>query len=177
MNLTESNPATLQSIDDLCSALSEEDKSIYEEIIHSIQMPSLAFEKYCSWSHETYTRNCIVNTEKFELILLCWEAGQITSIHDHGGEECWVKVIDGELRETIYKANPVGALRKFHCSTIKSGDLSFMDDSLGYHSLENLSDKRTMSLHLYAKPIRVCNYFDTDLGKLVPKSLNYDTVI
>jgi cysteine dioxygenase len=47
---------------------------------------------------------------------------------------------------------------------------------MGFHSLENLSKKRSMSLHLYAKPIRNCNTFDENLQKFVCKDLTYDTV-
>ena len=66
-----------------------------------------AFEIFCSWSESTYTRNCIFENERFELILICWQSSQKTPIHDHGGEECWVKFIDGEFKETIYKSNEV----------------------------------------------------------------------
>ena len=51
-----------------------------------------------------------------------------------------------------------------------------MIDFMGCHSLENMSNKRSMSLHLYAKPIRNCNLFDEKTGKFVNKDLVYDTV-
>ena len=90
MNSIEQIPIT---INELITSLIEEERTEYDEIIRSIKIPSNSFNDFCSWSSETYTRNCIVQNEKFELILLCWEQGQSTPIHDHGGEECWVKVI------------------------------------------------------------------------------------
>ena len=89
--------------------------------------------------------NCIVNTEKFELILLCWEQGQITPIHDHGGEECWVKVINGEFRETIYKVNKLGELNVIKTIISQVNEVTYMKDFMGFHSLENVSKKRSMS--------------------------------
>lgn len=175
MNSNQNTSITLQSLDDLISALSEGERTTFNDIIRSMQIPSSAFKEYCSWSEDLYTRNCIVNTEKFELILLCWEPRQITPIHDHGGEECWVKVIQGEFRETIYKVDAVGKLDPIDSVTSSAGGVSYMIDFMGYHSLENRSNTRSMTLHLYAKPIRTCNSFDKALGKFVHKSMSYNT--
>ena len=51
-----------------------------------------------------------------------------------------------------------------------------MKDFMGFHSLENLSDKKSMSLHLYAKPIRACRIFDEESNTFVHKELEYDTI-
>lgn len=134
------------------------------------------FEPFCSWSGQSYTRNCIVENEKFELILICWEKGQITPIHDHGGEECWVKVIQGELKETIYNLDEAGELNAVKSTNAKTGDISYMIDFMGYHRLANGNDGRSMSLHLYAKPIRSCQAFDENTGKFMPRDLEYCTV-
>ena len=176
MNSTEQPFTTPQSIDDLVTALSEEERTNYSNILQSIKFPTSTFESYCSWSNESYTRNCIINNEKFELILLCWEPGQTTPIHDHGGEECWVKIIDGDFKETIYKEEETGSLNAVSSKVAKPNDITYMIDFMGFHSLENLADKRSISLHLYAKPIRRCNVLDKNTGKIKNKDLTYDTV-
>mgnify|MGYP000005816571 CR=1 FL=1 len=166
---------TLQSLDDLISALSEGERTTYNHIIHSVNLQSSDFENFSSWSKDCYTRNCIINNEQFELILLCWEKEQITPIHDHGGEECWVKVIEGEFRETIYKEDEKGELNVVKSAISKANDVTYMKDFMGFHSLENLSNKRSMSLHFYAKPIRNCNVFDENSGAFVNKEMTYNT--
>ena len=176
MNSTKENLETFQSIEELITALSEGERTKFNDIIRSIDVPTSAFAGYCSWSKESYTRNCIVDNEKFELILLCWEPGQITPIHDHGGEECWVKIIEGDFRETIYKEDEYGNLDIVKSSVAKVNDITYMIDFMGFHSLENLCEKRSMSLHLYAKPIRSCKMFDKETGKLVNKELAYNTM-
>ncbi len=176
MNSNEHTPETLQSLNELVTALSEGERTTYNHIIRSMKLPSSAFEGYCSWSNESYTRNCIVENEKFELILLCWEKGQFTPIHDHGGEECWVRVIEGEFRETIYKESELGELSEVRSAISKTNEITYMIDFMGFHRLENLSEKRSMSLHLYAKPIRNCNVFIESTKKFVNKELAYNTV-
>jgi len=175
LNSNENIPITLQSLDELITALSEDERSRYNHIMHSVKLSADAFDDYCSWSDDCYTRNCIVDTEKFELILICWCEGHRTQIHDHGGEECWVKVIEGEFKETIYKKNKEGELNMVKSSISKSNEVTYMKDFMGFHRLENLSNKNSMSLHLYAKPIRKCTIFDENLKTFVNKDLEYDT--
>lgn len=175
MNSNQNNQEAIQTLEELVAALSEGERTTYNEIIHSLQIPTNIFKDFCSWSNESYTRNCIVETKEFELILLCWEPGQITPIHDHGGEECWVRVVEGDLRETIYQEDR-GELKEITSSVAKTNDVTYMIDFMGYHSLENLSNKRSMSLHLYAKPIRSCNLFDEEANAFVNTELTYDTV-
>jgi cysteine dioxygenase len=177
LNSNEDNPETYQSLNELVIALSEDERTNYSDIIRSMKMPKRVFENCYSWSDEGYTRNCIVENEKFELILICWEKGQATPIHDHGGEECWVRIIQGEFKETIYQMDKDGELNSVKSTISKAGDVSYMVDFMGCHRLENLSDKRGISLHLYAKPIRNCNVFDNDLRVFVNKDLAYSTIL
>ncbi|MFY0629591.1 MAG: hypothetical protein JXR05_04365 [Flavobacteriaceae bacterium] len=175
MNSTEPT-RVLQSLDELITALSEGERTTYNHIIRSIKFPENTFENYCSWSNECYTRNCIVENEKFELILICWGEGHQTSIHDHGGEECWVKVIEGEFKETIYKQDEDGELHVVKTAISRPNEITYMKDFMGFHRLENISNKRSMTLHMYAKPIRNCNMYDEDSQKFVNKDLTYHTV-
>ncbi|PQJ82972.1 hypothetical protein BTO16_04860 [Polaribacter glomeratus] len=176
MNTSENSTTTLTTLDDLITALSEGDRATYNHLIHSVKLSSENFEKYISWSDECYTRNCIVDNEKFELILICWCKGHSTPIHDHDGEECWVKVITGEFKESIYKENESGGLDIVKTAISKPNQVTYMKDFMGFHSLENLSDKKSISLHLYAKPIRKCRIFDAESNTFVLKELEYDTI-
>lgn len=175
-NSNEDRTTPPQNLNELITALSEGERTTYNHIIHSVKFSSNAFDKYASWSNECYTRNCIVDNEKFELILICWSEGQGTPIHDHDGEECWVKFIKGEFKETIYKENEAGELNSVKTTVSKEGKVTYMKDFMGFHTLENLSNKKSMSLHLYAKPIRKCRVFDEKLNTFVTKKLEYDTI-
>jgi cysteine dioxygenase len=175
VNSNDENQNSIQSVDELVSALSEGERTEFAKIIQSINFSLDEFEFFSSWSDECYTRNCIVENEKFELILLCWEEGQMTPIHDHGGEECWVKVIQGEFKETVYKMDETGELNLVKSSIAKTDDITYMIDFMGCHRLENIHAGRSMSLHLYAKPIRNCQLFDEDSKTFVRKEMSYDT--
>jgi cysteine dioxygenase len=39
---------------------------------------------------------------KYNLIALCWGEGHGSSVHDHSNAHCFVKVLDGQLKETMF---------------------------------------------------------------------------
>ena len=169
-------PHTIETLNELVDSLTEGERVTFSHIMNSIQLPKLTCDEVSSWSQDCYTRNCIAHGDEFELILICWEKGQATPIHDHGGEECWVKIIDGEFRETLYQKNEAGELNIVKSTHSTIGDVTYMVDFMGYHRLENLSNKRSMTLHLYAKPIKRCNVYNEETETFVPKKMSYDTV-
>ena len=175
LNSNKKTSAKLQTLADLTAALSEGEQTAYNQIIHATKLKVTEFENYASWSDACYTRNCIADTEKFELILICWCQGHQTAIHDHGGEECWVKIIDGEFKETIYKKDEEGDLKLTKTSFSKTNEITYMKDFMGFHRLENISNKKSMSLHLYAKPIRRCTIFNETSKTFVSRDLSYYT--
>ena len=166
----------IQTINDLVNSLSEGERTKFDKIFRSINIPKNEFDQFSSWSDESYTRNCIVETDSFELILLCWEKGQFTAIHDHGGEECWVYAIDGAFKETIFRKKSETEMTQQKSTDIREGGITFMVDFIGFHRLENTSDKRGMSLHLYAKPIRSCQVFDEERSEFTTKELAYTKI-
>ena len=176
MESTKNTQKTLKTLSELIQVLDEEERTNYTAILKSMKLPIAEFEKYATWSKTCYTRNCIAVNEKFELILLCWEEGQITGIHDHGGEECWVYIIEGDFKEHIYKENKSGELKIIKTINSKPRDIAYMIDFMGFHDLQNTSNKRSMSLHLYAKPIKSCKVYNSKKNKFVSKELTYDNV-
>ena len=142
-----------------------------------MELPIAEYEKHATWSETHYTRNCIFENENYELILICWNKKQVTAIHDHGGEECWVYFIEGEFREIIYKKNENEELEVVKTTDCISGEITYMKDFMGFHSIENKSNQKSMSLHLYAKPIKRCNIYDADKELFVSKEMKYDSKI
>jgi cysteine dioxygenase len=54
-------------------------------------------------AHKKYTRNLVAtDNETFTLMLLCWNPGKGSPIHDHAGSECFMRNLAGELNEVQY---------------------------------------------------------------------------
>ncbi len=165
----------INSLKDLITELKQTNPKDFPKIVSQIDIDASEFEKYNYWCDDSYTRNCIERTETFELMLLCWNNKQTTPIHDHGGEKCWVYQIKGTVDELRYKENENGKLEVTQRMFLKPGSLTYMDDSMGYHTLENNNDEKALTLHLYMNPIDKCDIFNEDTQSFENKKMAYDT--
>src|SRR5881398_3752280 len=52
---------------------------------------------YLTWDRQHYTRNLIDKTPLYELVAICWEVGQVSSVHNHRDQNCWMTVPIGRL--------------------------------------------------------------------------------
>lgn len=106
-----------------------------------------------------YTRNLVATDFKnYTLLLLCWSPGKESKIHDHPCQGCFVKVIQGSIKETLYSVHmESNEIRLEHEAISLEGDVSYMSDDIGLHKIGNpQSDKGSISLHLYIPPFQTC---------------------
>jgi len=148
----------------------------YRKLCRDMDLNASEFSELAFWSKQAYTRNCVVKTDKYELILLCWEPGQVTPIHNHNNQECWVYTVEGELEEDLFEMDDQGLPGKIRHSNYETGSKSYMVDQMGYHKLHNNSKNRAMSLHLYVGPISKCDVYNESEKVVVSKDLFYDSV-
>jgi len=142
-----------------------------EEILGAYHTKISDWRKYAKFDKYKYTRNLVhEGNGKFNLMLLCWAAGNQSSIHDHSDAHCFVKCLKGELLETRYHwpseaSSADGGLQEKDRTSVKSDDVSYMSDQLGLHRVENTSHSDTaVSLHLYSPPFKSCQVFDERTG-------------
>ena len=164
--------STLYQLLNELSLVSEND---YKKIVSKLALNPDELSSYAFWEADSYTRNCIVRTPDYELILICWDKGTCSKVHCHSGEDCWMYLVEGELKEQRYKVNDEGNLIKTQSLKMNTEDYtrSYMHDRMGFHSIHNMAEGRSMSLHLYAKPIDTCNCYHEDKESFEPKDLSY----
>jgi len=134
-----------------------------------------------------YTRNLVdEGNGKFNLMLLAWGEGMGSSIHDHADSHCCMKILEGELKETMYEwpkekdggdgdtssgsENGGGeegeGMKKKSARVLGRGSVAYINDSIGLHRVENASDScRAVSLHVYSPPFDECQSFDERSGR------------
>jgi len=130
------------------------------------------FVKYAKWDKFKYTRNLIhEGNSKFNLILMCWPEGIESPIHDHADSHCFMRILDGEAKETKYfwpqdQCGPDGALVEMCTRSVGAGTTAYMSDELGLHRVGNSSHTNKLcSMHLYSPPFMDCNIFDERTSK------------
>lgn len=80
-----------------------------------------------------------------ELFLLKWDKNSMTKIHNHSTYGCTMKIIEGSLKEYIYKNDMTFS----HNNIYNKNDVSYINNTIGYHRILNLNDKPSYSLHMY----------------------------
>ena len=95
------------------------------------------------------SRQVLVSGELFELVLNLWKPGRASEIHGHPGEGCLIKLLQGKLEELRYTPEPSSKLLSM--SSLRSGDMAYIDDGIAYHQVGNPYGSPAISLHLYLK--------------------------
>jgi cysteine dioxygenase len=108
---------------------------------------------YAQFTENRYARNLVYKTPEFEVLVLCWRAGQRSPIHDHGSSICTVYTVDGILSADNYLKTAGGHIRADYSEDFKPGSvLSIQTTEI--HQVSNLQDKSDLiSLHFYLSPL------------------------
>lgn len=125
-----------------------------------------------------YARNVLYRDDKFEAICLCWEPGQGTAIHNHGGCYGIVYVFEGDLSVDVYKRLDDGSregqaeLANVVTMNVAAGSL-MLDRAGSIHRIYNRADSpsRAVSLHFYAGPLDTMEMFDRETGRVTTKPM------
>jgi len=134
--------------------------------------------KYFHWSPNFYTRNLIYKDERFEMMAICWEKGQVSRVHDHSEQRCWMTVPVGRLRGQNFAVAEMDESRGY-CKLVETDSFELSDCLAAkveleepVHQILNLAeyDERAVSIHVYSKPYSSCRSYcrDTDTFKTVP---------
>ena len=127
---------------------------------------------YFFWSDKFYTRNLLYKDERFELMAVCWERGQVSKVHNHADQMCWMTVPVGKLRGQNFRAVEIDEERGF-CKLEETDNFDLSDCLAAkveleqpIHQILNLPEfnQRAVSLHVYSKPFNKCLAYcrDTD---------------
>lgn len=134
--------------------------------------PREAFEGFCDFCPDRYTRNLVGTNELFTMLVLCWDKGQASPIHDHTGSSCWVRLMDGELRETRYRVPPPEACGSSGLVVIGEQSLTqatpvaYINDTQGLHRMGNPSDAQgCVTLHIYSPPFSTTKIYDLETSR------------
>lgn len=112
--------------------------------------------KIYSIKNETqYNKIKVYENDIFDIYIIIWNINQASKIHNHSSNGCWLKILDGKVEERIY--NQKLELTKY--SVQNKGEISFIKDDIGYHSVKNINNNITVSLHVYNPPnFKITNF-------------------
>lgn len=98
----------------------------------------------------SYGRTLIWKENTWELMLMSWNPGDYSMIHDHGGAQLGVVQIFGELTHSVYNVNQL-QINKLKEEVLMSGEILGVTNDM-IHQMGNESNKKALSLHFYYSP-------------------------
>jgi cysteine dioxygenase len=117
----------------------------------------------------------------YEVLAICWEAGQASSIHNHQGQNCWMAVPMGRLMIQNYSV--LGCESKaLHCNLVKAdtivmdrGNPVAVNRETPVHRVLNLAEfeSRAVSIHVYSLPFDRCRIYSEGLNSYRDMGLSY----
>jgi Cysteine dioxygenase type I len=122
------------------------------------------------FSHDRYMRHPILLWDDWEVMLIAWESGHTTPIHDHRGVMGGMAVLSGTLAEERF-TTPHDRPELFDNRARPEGDLSDIGPTV-LHRLAPTS-ARAISLHVYRPPLRTMGIWDaTGLISIMPSAFD-----
>jgi cysteine dioxygenase len=138
---------------------------------------------YLTWDRQHYTRNLIDKTPLYELIAVCWEIGQGSSVHNHRDQNCWMAVPIGRLLVENYRVISQ-ELSEGTCDLQPAETLEMnlthpcaVDPEEPVHRVYNPSEfnQRAVSLHVYSRPFDSCVVYSPEQHTCGEIKLHYTT--
>ncbi|MCP3905657.1 MAG: hypothetical protein GY715_18680 [Planctomycetes bacterium] len=117
-----------------------------------------------------YQRNLVHLGPNYSALILCWGPGQASSIHDHRGSACSVRVIQGTVVETRYKRDANGMLTVDRTNRHPEGAVCGSYDA-DIHTIVN-EDQRDglVTLHVYTPPMENYRVYRLDSPEVETRS-------
>ena len=179
----------LVSIDEFVSGLRKFPELAFEStadilrFMESTPVDPETLKPYLTWDRQHYTRNLIDKTELFELMAICWEVGQVSSVHNHQDQNCWMAVPIGKLMvENFHLVSQ--DVQKGTCQLERADTVEMnpehpcaVDPNDPVHRVLNPRDlnQRAVSLHVYSRPFDSCIVYSPEQGTCGQIQLHYTT--
>jgi len=137
-----------------------------------------------SWDPQHYTRNLIDKTTLYELIAICWEVGQGSSVHNHRDQNCWMAAPIGKLLVENFQVGfqdiEAGKCQLQASNTVEltAANPCAVDPKRPVHRVVNPREahQRAVSLHVYSQPFDTCVVYSPEQGTCGDIRLHYNTV-
>jgi cysteine dioxygenase len=153
------------------------------EFLRSAPVDADTLAPYVNWDKQHYTRNLVDKTALYELIAICWEVGQVSSVHNHEDQNCWMAVPMGRLLVQNYRTISQDlSSRKCQLEATDTVEMDLehpcrVDPREPVHRVLNPREfkHRAVSLHVYSRPIDSCVVYSPEHGTCGKIKLQYTT--
>ncbi|TDI34283.1 MAG: hypothetical protein E2P03_03475 [Acidobacteria bacterium] len=147
-----------------------------QDVVERLQTAPGELDPYLNFSSSGYTRTQFYHGPLYEILVLCWRAGQASPIHDHAASICSMAVIQGTCSSEVFHLNGDG-----HGQGLQAGEQAKLEpagsascgagqiltvEGRDIHRISNRDDggEDLVTVHVYLPPILTIRCFDEETG-------------
>ncbi len=143
-----------------------------------LELSAGLIESHTCFARDKYARNLICRTPSFELLVLCWRPGHVSTIHDHVGSLNAISVHRGTLTSRIFapaEGMPAGSgpVVLDRTETLRDWQGWTGVDRGGIHQLANTGDEDLVTVHVYAPALMALNVYSLESSAVARQPLRY----
>lgn len=121
----------------------------------------VSIDEYINFSDQGYKRNVIHVSSKCEVAVLCFQKGQNTPIHDHGGSIGVAIIRQGMMTEELFNKQPAGMIvstftRRFYTEEFSYANLTTI------HRVSNAHTGGLVMMNIYFPPLTLMNFYNLE---------------
>jgi cysteine dioxygenase len=134
-----------------------------QDILNRLVVTTEEVEPHALFSEKRYARNLVYKDREFEIMIMCWKAGQRSSIHDHAGSLGGIRILQGELTECLFERAANGMIKSLSSADYAIEEARVEETSL-IHQISNLQaeEGKTVSVHIYIPPLVRMNVYSLE---------------
>jgi cysteine dioxygenase len=134
-----------------------------QDILNRLVVTTEEVEPHALFSEKRYARNLVYKDREFEIMIMCWKAGQRSSIHDHAGSLGGIRILQGELTECLFERAANGMIKSLSSADYAIEEPRVEETSL-IHQISNLQaeEGKTVSVHIYIPPLVRMNVYSLE---------------
>lgn len=154
------------------------------QLLAAMPVEESSLAPYLNWSRQHYTRNLIDKCDLYELVAICWEVAQASSVHNHRDQMCWMAAPIGRLLVENFRVEfqdlEAGKCRLAASNTVEltAENPCAVDPQEPVHRVLNPreANERAVTLHVYSRPFDTCVVYSPEQGTCGDIRLHYNTM-
>lgn len=171
-------------LDEVVRRLREEDRGALGPggWLAGLRLEACGLRPYLHFRRGGYTRNLVYRDAHREVLLLCWDSGAVSPVHDHDGQRCGLSIQSGVLLledfPLLSGGRVPGPARLGPSRTVGPvgpGHVDWRTPEDSIHRVSVLSGP-AITLHVYLGPVEECLVFDTHRHRCSRRRLVYDSI-
>lgn len=160
-----------------------------QDWVADLDLKEELFKQHIAFCHRGYRRTLVCRTSRFDMLILCWQPGQSSTIHDHADSLNVTRVYQGHLTSRVFQSPPKRSPFQDRCplnaadsgmSLVQMQEEHLHRNALAsvdrhqMHQLANTADENLVTLHVYARPLQDIHVYCPQTQQVSRMAVQYD---